>query len=84
MRGTGLVAWGSETVYAYYTTDGNAVRVRLSVDEADRFRLWEGSRVWITLPDREPVDALVMNVGRMPPFVWVELIVIAASAAHSR
>ncbi len=84
MRGTGLVAWGKETVYAYYTTDGNAVRVRLSVDEADRLGLSEGLRVWMTLPDKKPADVLVMRVGRTPPFAWVELTVMTPSAALVR
>lgn len=81
MRGTGLVSWGSETVYAYFTTDGNSLRVRLSVDEADRLGLTEGLRVWVGLPDRQPADVLVMRVGRTPPFVWVELTAMAANRA---
>ncbi|MCE9561848.1 MAG: hypothetical protein K8U57_07320 [Planctomycetes bacterium] len=84
MRGTGLVAWGNETVYAYYTTDGNSVRVRLSVDEADRLGLSEGLRVLMTLPDRKPTDVLVMRVGRVPPFVWVEMTTMSSSATLVR
>jgi hypothetical protein len=83
MRGTGLVAWGNEKVYAYYTTEGNTVRVRLSVDEADRLGLTAGLRVWMTLPDRKPTDVLVMRVAHAAPFVWVEMTVMSAAATRS-
>jgi hypothetical protein len=81
MRGTGLVSWGSETVYAYYTTDGRTLRVRISVDEADRLGLTEGLRAWVRLPGREATDVLVLRVARVPPMVWVELSVMAATRA---
>lgn len=73
MRGTGPVVWGRETVYAYYTSDGNAVRVRVSVDEADRLGLTEGLRAWVRFPGQEQADVLVLRVARVPPFAWVEL-----------
>lgn len=83
MRGTGPVVWGRETVYAYYTSDGNAVRVRVSVDEAERLGLSEGLRAWVGFPGREKADVLVMKVASAPPFVWVELTVMSPAASRA-
>ncbi len=55
-------------------------RVRVSLDEAYRLNVVEGLRVTVTLPDREPVDGLVVRVRREPPFAWVELTPLAPSA----
>ncbi len=76
MRGTGLVRWGTHTVYAYFTVIGDAVRIRISADEADRFGLSEGLRVWVSLPGREPADLLLLHLSHLPPFVWAELAMI--------
>jgi hypothetical protein len=81
MRGTGLVKWGSEVVYAYFTTTAGAIRVRFSVDEADRLGPAEGLRVMVTLPGRAAAEALVTAVRRVPPFAWVELAPLAPPAA---
>lgn len=81
MRGTGPVGWGNEVVYAYLTTDGKTVRLRVSVDEADRLDVLTGQRVRLTLPDRDPAELLVTAIQRSPPFVWVELLQMAASRA---
>lgn len=83
MRGTGPVRWGNEVVYAYYTTAGNAVRVRVSVDEADRLALSEGLRVWLTLPGGDAADSLVTRLARVPPFAWVELSVMSSAASRA-
>jgi hypothetical protein len=83
MRGTGLVSWGGEPVYAYFTTDGNTLRVRFSLDEADRLGLTEGLRVWVALPDRQPADVLVMRVARTPPFAWVELTAMTSTTTRA-
>ena len=80
MRGAGPVQWGGETVYAYFTLIGSVTRVRVSLDEAYRLNVVEGLRVTVTLPDREPVDGLVVRVRREPPFAWVELTPLAPSA----
>ena len=81
MRGTGAVGWGNELVYAYLTTAGKTVRLRVSVDEADRLDVVAGQRVRLTLPGCEPDELLVMSVNRTPPFVWVELTSLATSRA---
>jgi hypothetical protein len=83
MRGTGLLNWGNETVYAYYTTDGNTLRVRISVDDADRLGLTEGARVWVRLPGRDSADVLVLRLARVPPFVWIELSVMTPTAIRA-
>jgi hypothetical protein len=81
MRGTGAVGWGNELVYAYLTTTGKTVRLRVSVDEADRLDVLAGQRVRITLPGCEPADLLVTSVSSTPPFVWVELTSLVTSRA---
>jgi hypothetical protein len=81
MRGTGLVRWGKEVVYCYYTVVAGVTRVRLSADEADRFDVVQGLRVRLTLPDADAADGLVMRVRREPPFVWVELTPIVSLSA---
>jgi hypothetical protein len=81
MRGAGPVGWGAETVYCYYTTGAGVARLRISVDEADRLGAVEGLRVALALPGAEPADGLIMRVRREPPFVWVELTLLAARRA---
>ena len=81
MRGAGPVGWGGEVVYAYFTADAGATRVRVSVDEADRLDAVAGQRVWLGLPGAGPVDALIVRVRREPPFVWVELTALAPAVA---
>jgi hypothetical protein len=78
MRGTGLVGWGDEVVYAYFTVHGGVTRVRLSVDEADRLGALEGLRVAVALPGAGACDGLIVRVRREPPFAWVELVALAA------
>ena len=80
MRGAGPVGWGGEVVYAYFTADGGAVRVRFSVDEADRLAPAEGQRVRVALPGRPAAEVLVTAVRRVPPFAWVELAPLAEPA----
>ncbi len=72
MRGTGPVGVNTEVVYGYYTVDRDVVRLRLSLDEKDRFGLVEGLPVRVRLPGREPAEVLVTAVSEAPPFVWVE------------
>jgi hypothetical protein len=73
MRGTGEVRIGRGVVYAYFTLEGKAARLRLSADECDQFDLFAGQQVRVGLPDREPAVALVTGVVPAPPFVWVEV-----------
>ena len=73
MRGTGPVTIGKDVVYAYFTVDGKAVRLRLSSDECDRLDLFAGRQVRVGLPDGEPAGALVTRVVPAPPFAWVEM-----------
>jgi hypothetical protein len=73
MRGTGPVTIGKEVVYAYFTADGRAGRLRLSADECDRLDLFAGQQVRLGLGDREPGSALVVAVVPAPPFAWVEV-----------
>lgn len=80
MRGTGPVSLNGSNVYGYFTTDGAAVRLRLSVDEFDQLGLNEGQRLTIALPGAAPRDLLVVAAARTPPFVWLEL---RASAVRS-
>jgi len=60
-------------VYAYFTTDGDALRIRVSVDEADKLDVVAGARVRVKLPGREVAEVLITAVSRQPPLVWVEL-----------
>ncbi|MBA4062106.1 MAG: hypothetical protein C0501_00040 [Isosphaera sp.] len=80
MRGTGPVSWGGKVVYAYYTVAGAAVRVRVSVDEAEGLGLTPGMRLRVGLPGRDPADVLVTRVDEAPPFAWVELAVMTPVA----
>jgi hypothetical protein len=81
MRGTGLVGWGSEVVYAYFTVSAGVTRVRVSVDEADRLGAVEGLRVAVTLPSSAATEGLIVRVRREPPFAWIELTAIAPRSA---
>lgn len=73
MRGAGRLGWGNETVYGYFTLEGDTARIRLSIDEADRLGVVEGARVRLALPGRAAVEGWVTAVRREPPFVWAEL-----------
>lgn len=83
MRGTGPVGWNAETVYAYFTTEGSTMRVRVSVDEADRLGLTEGQRVRLALPGAAAQDVLVTRVSRVPPFAWAEVTALAAAVSRA-
>lgn len=69
-------------VYAYLTTDGDAARVRVSIEEADRLDLLPGKQLRVGLPDRTPGSALVTAVTPEPPFAWVEMELQAAPALN--
>jgi hypothetical protein len=73
MRGTGPVTIGEEVVYAYFTAERRAARLRLSADECDRLDLFAGRQVRLALSGREPASALVVAVVPAPPFAWVEV-----------
>ena len=74
MRGTGPVTVNGVAVYAYFTaTEGETIRLRVSVDEYDRLGLSEGHRARVGLPGREPTEVLVTEVRRVPPVVWLDL-----------
>ena len=81
MHRAGLVGWGNETVYGYFTVSGGVIRVRVSLDEADRLDVIEGRRVRLALPGAEPVDGLVVRVRREPPFAWAEYTPLSSAAA---
>ena len=73
MRGTGPVGFNGTTVYAYYTQNDSALRLRISVDEADRLGLIDGMRLRITLPGKKAMDFLATATERNPPYVWLQL-----------
>jgi hypothetical protein len=73
MRGTGPVGVNGTTVYAYYTQNDNSIRVRISVDEADRLGLLDGMRLKIALPGKKAMDYLATATDRTPPYVWLQL-----------
>lgn len=73
MRGTGPVGVNGNTVYAYYMADSSLCRVRISVDEFDRFGIVDGLRVLVTLPGQKTMDLLVTATKRIPPYVWLHL-----------
>jgi hypothetical protein len=83
MRGTGPVTIGNDVVYAYFTADGRAARLRVSADERDRLDLFAGRQVRLGLGGREPASALVVAVAPAPPFAWVE-VEFAAGVPASR
>jgi hypothetical protein len=83
MRGTGPVSVNGDTVYAYYTQDNSSVRVRMSVDEADRLGIVEGLRLRIALPGRSAGDYLAIAANRTPPYVWLHLEPLAPVALRS-
>jgi hypothetical protein len=83
MRGTGPVTIGRDVVYAYFTADGRAARVRVSADECDRLDLFAGRQVRVGLGGREPAVALVTAVVPAPPFAWVELELAAPAASRA-
>ena len=68
MRGAGPVQWGGETICAYFTVIGSVTRVRVSLEEAYRLDVFEGVRVTVTLPGREPADGLVPHRSHMRGF----------------
>jgi hypothetical protein len=73
MRGTGPVGVNGTTVYAYYTQEKSSIRIRISVDEADRLGLADGMRLKIALPGREAREFLATASDRIPPYVWLYL-----------
>ena len=73
MRGTGVVRVNGTIVYAYFMLAGDSVRVRISVDEADRLGLVDGLRIKVTLPGRQPMELLVMATKQIPPYVWLHM-----------
>ena len=83
MRGTGPVSVNGDTVYAYYTQNDSSVRVRMSVDEADRLGIVEGLRLKIALPGRSVGDFLATAANRTPPYVWLHLEPLAPVALKS-
>ena len=84
MRGAGLVSWGTEVLYCYFTAAAGVTRVRLSADEADRLDVVEGQRVKLALSGAEAFDGLVLRVRREPPFAWVELAPLGLASTASR
>lgn len=80
MRGTGPVAVNGTTVYAYYMQDDNLLRVRISVDEAERLGIFDGLRVAVALPSEETKNLLVTALNRIPPYVWVHLKMLAPAS----
>ena len=54
MRGTGAEKIGKGVVYAYFTLEGKAARLRLSADECEQFDLFVGQQVRIGLPGGGP------------------------------
>lgn len=80
MRGTGLVEFGKDAVYTYFSMSGRTARVRLSADDCDRFDLYAGRQLRVGLGGRDPAAALVTAVGPAPPFAWVEFEFPAAAA----
>ena len=69
MRGTGAVTIGKVVVYAYFTLEGRAARLRISADECEQLDLFAGQQVRIGLPDRELASALVPVLVPALPFV---------------
>jgi hypothetical protein len=80
MRGTEPVKLNGQLVYAYYTAAGGGLRVRVSVDEADRLDLLPGLPVGVQLPGAEAARFLVAAARTDPPFVWLDLVPLAARA----
>ena len=83
MRGTGPVGVNGVMVYAYYTQNNGTVRVRMSVDEADRLGIVDGLRLKVALPGREAMDFLATAANRVPPYVWLHLEPLASFALRS-
>ena len=73
MRGTGPVGVNGTIVYAYFVLASGSVRVRVSVDEADRLGIVDGLRLQVALPGQETVDLLITATNRIPPYVWLHL-----------
>jgi hypothetical protein len=84
MRGTRLVTFGKDPVYAYIAVAGATARLRVSADEADRLDLFPGKQVALGLGNGEVSRALVTVVVPTPPFAWVELELAAAPRAAAR
>ena len=77
MRGIGPVRIGKETVYTYFVTERRVAKPRLSPDECHKFDLFRGQQVQVGFDGRELTGALVTAVASTPPFVWVELELVA-------
>lgn len=84
MRGIGPVRVNGTTVYGYYMLDSNAVRLRVSVDEAEGLSLVAGLRIRLTLPGQDARDLLVTAANQNPPYVWLNLEPVARSEGRTR
>ena len=73
MRGTGPVRVNKEEVYGYYSSEGDSLRLRLSLDEWDRLGLCQGQQVKVGLPGRELCNMLITTETNTPPVIWLDL-----------
>jgi hypothetical protein len=83
MRGTGPVGVNGTIVYAYFVLASGSVRVRVSVDEADRLGLVDGLKVQIALPGRQSMELLVMAAKQTPPYVWLHMEPLTPSSLNT-
>jgi hypothetical protein len=70
-----------QLVYAYFTSADDTIRMRVSVDEADRLDLLTGRPIRVQLPDGEATGFLVAASRAVPPFVWLDLQPLGARVA---
>jgi hypothetical protein len=84
MRGTGPVGVNGTTVYAYYTQNDSSLRLRISIDDADRLGLIDGMRIKIILPGHKATDFLATATERTPPYVWLQLEPLAPVASKQK
>ena len=70
---TKAVRFGKEIVYAFISTEGGKIRMRVSADECDRLDLFVGNQVRLSIDGGEVLAGLVVDVTREPPFVWVAM-----------
>ena len=77
----GPITLNGAMIYAFVTTKGDDLRVRVSADELERLGLLAGQQVKVSGPGREAEARLLARVEETPPLVWLVFAPLTARRA---